>query len=932
MANPFDQFDASNESSDASSNPFDQFDSGSADMPLADRRVQAMTDHEKLIKDANEKKGFIENLGEGLTRGAERGTLGLLQAGSQFLPDSMQPNAEDMADIARETRMQGQGTGAGGLIGETALDPRYASLLASGPMGWAARGATGAAIGATDPVETADRSEGNIDRAKHAALTGGAFVAVPAILDKGISIAKPILDKMGTSGAGYFPGTTTRDAVKKEISSNREDAVASAAYDRVARILINQFNMSPEDALAAAKKTVDSKTDGTLPLTLPEALGNDKLLKEQRVLGELSTPAGNKFSEFNQNRLSENLPEVRENLVSNAGEGTGISTMTQAGDKIKSAASKALEKAREGLRSIGSGYTDLLGTEIPKENSLSLRKNPLVEETYQEVLKNPSLMGKEYEFSNKLDIPPEVKSAIEKLSPDAQKQALSQLGLTPKQTKTLTGGFSNDSFNAWKSTKEQLDALAREQYNKYGRSSPQGVQYTRAANSVNNFLQETEEKYAQLNSTYGTARKGVVDLENSPIGKLATANDPEQAANIFKNLSREQLQKVVPHLQAIDPEATKNMASAYMREITDKTPDQGLQSYVNALSKNKVVRDKMQAIMSPDAYTAQQEVVNTLKQVIKGQPRNSETVAKGEILNSIDNDTMAGKLSNILPALKTLVVNPKMATYKALRWTQGISTGKLRSDTHEQLMNVFLNPDLDALGKALNKVSSPEKKQNLILQYIGDALGGGEARAITAGEKQNLSSPASPQKLPDVQLPQKGIDPSLRKTVSDDEVHGNIGTDHLHPSTLDVLDRFARAESNNNANAKNPNSSASGLLQFTDGTWKKYVNKYGKQTGIRLQDKSNPQAQKIMGALLANDNAGTLKRSIKRDPSVGEVYMAHVFGPSSASKLINAKGAGQQASLLFSAPVVKANRSLFFSGNKPRTAEQLYKILNDKVS
>lgn len=151
------------------------------------------------------------------------------------------------------------------------------------------------------------------------------------------------------------------------------------------------------------------------------------------------------------------------------------------------------------------------------------------------------------------------------------------------------------------------------------------------------------------------------------------------------------------------------------------------------------------------------------------------------------------------------------------------------------------------------------------------------------------------------------------------------------PVSESLLGKIQQAESGGNPNAKNPNSTASGPYQFTSGTWKDLVNKYGKDTGIKMADKSNPAAQHTMATLFARDNAQQLSNTLGRDPSPGEVYMAHVFGPTGATKLISSP-ADQAAKDLFPSNVVKANRSIFFDKIRPRSASEVYGLLDSKVS
>jgi hypothetical protein len=90
------------------------------------------------------------------------------------------------------------------------------------------------------------------------------------------------------------------------------------------------------------------------------------------------------------------------------------------------------------------------------------------------------------------------------------------------------------------------------------------------------------------------------------------------------------------------------------------------------------------------------------------------------------------------------------------------------------------------------------------------------------------------------------------------------------------LTRTAEIESGFNPNAKNPNSSASGLFQFINSTAKQYG----------LSNPLDPEASTRAVTQLALDNRKTLLPVLGREPQQWELYLAHQQGGGGAAKLL----------------------------------------------
>ncbi|KOX55101.1 hypothetical protein ADL19_13430 [Streptomyces purpurogeneiscleroticus] len=98
------------------------------------------------------------------------------------------------------------------------------------------------------------------------------------------------------------------------------------------------------------------------------------------------------------------------------------------------------------------------------------------------------------------------------------------------------------------------------------------------------------------------------------------------------------------------------------------------------------------------------------------------------------------------------------------------------------------------------------------------------------------------------------------------------GLDQRYPG---FMERMAQIESSGNPDASNA-SGAAGLYQFMPKT----AQAYG------LADPYDPDASAKAAARLTLDNEGTLKRSLGRDPTQGELYLAHQQGAGGASMLL----------------------------------------------
>ncbi len=374
-------------------------------------------------------------------------------------------------------------------------------------------------------------------------------------------------------------------------------------------------------------------------------------------------------------------------------------------------------------------------------------------------------------------------------------------------------------------------------------------------------------------------------------------------------------------LKAIDPAYgaanRKIQAGIVAREIEGalaSTNEGSVAGLYNKLWAKPELRRELADMLDPQDYVRVSTAMNALKSIKAGGMAGSDTESRQVARQFMQQETGAPLLENITDVSRGSIVGGA-----ARRLSEAV-----RAKDNAAFNRQLTNPDVDAIASRVDSL------QNGAVRRAADAPVGQLNRAVTGSAALNAPSMTEDR---GVQNERKGPSITVRSRGESDlpkvdlpKVPGpqsNAGSD--------LMGRIRMAESSGNDNAKNPNSSASGPFQFTDGTWASAVAKWGKEHGVSFKDKDKPQAQAKMAAALARDNARILTDKLGRSPSKGELYMAHVFGANGAEKLIRARGGKQDAIMLFPPKVVKANKSLFFDGAKPRKAASLYAMLEKKI-
>jgi hypothetical protein len=145
------------------------------------------------------------------------------------------------------------------------------------------------------------------------------------------------------------------------------------------------------------------------------------------------------------------------------------------------------------------------------------------------------------------------------------------------------------------------------------------------------------------------------------------------------------------------------------------------------------------------------------------------------------------------------------------------------------------------------------------------------------------------------------------------------------------LQATALVESSGNAKAKASTSSAGGMFQFIDSTWKQMVKEMGKN--YTLEDKFDPAKATEVMAYFTQKQQGQLEKGIGRKASNTDLYMSHFLGAGGATKFLNAmaKDPTQSAASL-DPKAAAANKSIYFDKGRERSLQEVYELMGKKIT
>lgn len=141
-----------------------------------------------------------------------------------------------------------------------------------------------------------------------------------------------------------------------------------------------------------------------------------------------------------------------------------------------------------------------------------------------------------------------------------------------------------------------------------------------------------------------------------------------------------------------------------------------------------------------------------------------------------------------------------------------------------------------------------------------------------------------------------------------------------------IMLTMAAKESGMNPNAKAPTSSATGLYQFLNDTWRDVVKNYGSKYGLTPANANrlNPEHSTLMAGEYLKQNLAPIKK-VKGNINATDAYLTHFLGPGGARKFLSANP--NESAAIMGDAVVKANSSIFTDGGRVRTVGEVYQVI-----
>lgn len=297
----------------------------------------------------------------------------------------------------------------------------------------------------------------------------------------------------------------------------------------------------------------------------------------------------------------------------------------------------------------------------------------------------------------------------------------------------------------------------------------------------------------------------------------------------------------------------------------------------------------------------------------------------GTLSNSVKyrrNHEMAMQLLNVPSAFVSANDTPKDATASGPAMPPEEPTATANATpTSGQALREAVNTALPAANDSSLAASEQKSATNdlpLPPEQESDAL------------RPSLDQAADPL---EAEKPPAGEDQQL--ATGDDSIKDQIAK-HARRANMkpEIIQAFAAVESDMNPQAKAPNSSARGLLQFMPKTWNEQMGKHGNKYGLKRDTSPlDLEASVLLGSEYLKTNSRSIS-SVKPNPNVTDLYLTHFMGAGGARAFLSAMQ--QNPNGIAAHRFVREagqNRNIFYhKSGQPRTFTEIYELMGDKIT
>jgi len=432
----------------------------------------------------------------------------------------------------------------------------------------------------------------------------------------------------------------------------------------------------------------------------------------------------------------------------------------------------------------------------------------------------------------------------------------------------------------------------------------------RGADDVKHELSNTAKELAETNAKIEKANKTKLELDQIAIKIQEKNNEKAELDQRYKNAkTRDEKIEIDNKRRSVETEIAgltsqqKNLQSKKKSEFGER----GIDIQISELEKKRAELVAKQATLQQEYESKKTTTTETESPEYKKLQAESRKL-QDELTNTQD---ITKKLNDEKSLEFSLL---KKEFLKDRTWTE------------EDLKDKQKNKEfLDALAF---KKQELEKKSNELLEKLNESN-----EKLVSIRNAELAKASTQRGLP------AGVAPStagagrgsvgMPKAVAGEGVDVAMGK---KSNMTDYLKKVAQVESSGSAIAKAPTSSASGLFQFTKGTWEEMTKAMGKN--YSLQDRFDPVKSAEVAAFMTRQRKSQIEEATGREASDVDLYLTHFLGAGGASKFLKAMDNNPNASAatVASPEQITSNPNVFKDNyGRIKTLQEIYNDFSSKL-